>query len=174
MTTIDRRRLLTTAVPAVALSALLAGAGYAAGRAGADEGHDMAGAPITERAAAVMPFDLDATEHTFAKRARGGVETVVAVSPGDLANIDLIRGHLRREAARFAVGDFSDSAAIHGNDMPGLRALSTAGGRLRVTFEEVPAGARLTYDAGSDATLARAVHDWFDAQSTDHAMPGMG
>jgi hypothetical protein len=172
MTTTDRRRLLLAAVAVTVASLVAAGAGYAVGRT--DAGHDAATASTADRAAAVMPFDLDATEHTFTKTERGGVETVVAVSPGDLANIDLVRGHLRREAARFSAGDFSDSGAIHGGDMPGLDVLSRSGGRLRVTFEEVPAGARLTYDAGADAGLTRAVHDWFDAQSLDHAMPGMG
>jgi hypothetical protein len=101
------------------------------------------------------------------------VEQVVANSASDLADIDLIRGHLRREADHFAHGDFSDSAAIHGADMPGLKALTAAHESLHVTYTEVPGGAQITYTS-EDPTTTAAVHTWFDAQSHDHAMPGMG
>jgi hypothetical protein len=158
-------------------AAALAGGAYTLGRGGHVPTHDGSagthGTSIQDRAAQVMPFDLDRTTHTFTKTATGGVEQVVADSASDLADIDLVRGHLRREAERFARGDFSDSARIHGDDMPGLRALVAADGRLSVEYTQVPTGARITYSS-ADPTVSAAVHAWFDAQNSDHAMPGMG
>ena len=78
---------------------------------------------VAERGAAVMPFDLDATTHSFDVTDLGGVQTVVADDPGARAQVDLIRQHLRGEVARFRAGDFGDPAEIHGHDMPGLAVL---------------------------------------------------
>jgi hypothetical protein len=44
-----------------------------------------------------MPFDLNATSHSFAKTDSGGVEQVIANDPADQRNIDLIRQHLGKE-----------------------------------------------------------------------------
>src|SRR5215218_5337332 len=51
---------------------------------------------MADRAAQVMPFDLNATTHTFTKTDTGGVEHVVANDPGDQRNITLIRQHLQK------------------------------------------------------------------------------
>ncbi len=128
---------------------------------------------MAQRAAQVMPFDLNATTHTFTKTSSGGVETVVANDPNDQRNIILIRQHLSKEATKFAQGDYSDPAFIHGADMPGLQQLQAAGNRVHVQYAEIPSGATITYTA-TDPSLVAAVHSWFDAQSSQHAMPGMG
>ena len=130
-------------------------------------------ASMQERAAQVMPFDLNATTHTFTKTSQGGIQQIVANSACDQADIDLIRGHLRQEATRFANGEFTDPATIHGADMPGLKTLQAAGGRLTVTYAQVPAGAAITYTA-TEPDLINAIHTWFDAQTHEHSMPGMG
>lgn len=128
---------------------------------------------MAARAAQVMPFDLNATTHTFTKNATGGVEQVLAKDPGDQRNITLIRQHLHQEANQFATGDYGDPATIHGTAMPGLQELRAGAGRVRIQYEQVPAGARITYSS-SDPVLVAALHAWFDAQNSDHAMPGMG
>ena len=112
-------------------------------------------------------------DRSSAKTGDGGVETVVANDAGDRRNVDLIRQHLRKEATRFSVGDYGDPATIHGADMPGLRELQAAGDRVRVEYAEVPAGASITYRA-IDPVVVAALHSWFDAQTSEHAMPGMG
>jgi hypothetical protein len=122
---------------------------------------------VAERGSDVMPFDLDRTTHRFAKNGRGGVQTVVADDPSDAAQVSLVRQHLRAEAARFAAGDFTDPARVHGDQMPGLAALRAAGGRVDVRLADLPAGASLTYTA-SEPALVSALHDWFDAQVSDH------
>jgi hypothetical protein len=128
---------------------------------------------MNQRAAAVMPFDLEATSHTFTKTDSGGVETVVATNDADTHNIDLIRSHLAMEAQAFRRGDFSDPAKIHGMNMPGLKELDAGASRVDVRYDDIEAGGRITYSS-TEPALVDALHAWFDRQNTDHAMPGMG
>ena len=122
---------------------------------------------VAREGASVMPFDLARTTHFFDDTASGGIETVTVRNVEDHDQVSLIRSHLALEAKRFAHGDFSDPAKIHGSAMPGLRALEAAHGKLEVTYEEVPGGARLTYSS-RDPGVVTAVHEWFAAQRSDH------
>jgi hypothetical protein len=152
------------------------GAGYVGARntiAAHDHTANADEQAMAARAAAVMPFDLNATTHTFIKNATGGVEQVVANDPGDRRNITLIRQHLLKEAEQFTKGNYSDPATIHGTAMPGLRELQAGADRVEIHHQQVPSGARITYSS-SDPALVAALHTWFDAQNSDHAMPGMG
>ena len=124
-------------------------------------------ADVATRGSTVMPFDLEQTTHTFQKTSDGGLQTVTADDPDDAEQSRLIRGHLSAEAQRFAAGDFSDPAGIHGAAMPGLAALSASAGAITIEYSEVPAGAAIRY-ATSDAALVSALHLWFDAQVSDH------
>jgi hypothetical protein len=123
---------------------------------------------VKHSGALVMPFDLARTTHFFDDTETGGTETVTANDKGDREQIDLIRAHLAAEAKRFASGDFSDPARVHGVDMPGLAALSAAGARLSVSYHELPAGASLSF-ASSDRAVTGAIHEWFAAQRSEHA-----
>lgn len=122
---------------------------------------------VAQRGAKVMPFDLTATTHQFDSTPTGAVELVTANSADDTTQIDLIRKHLLTEAARFKQGDFGDPAAIHGSNMPGLRALTRSAGRIDVTYAEVPAGASITFTT-SDPELRSGLADWIMAQNMDH------
>jgi hypothetical protein len=124
-------------------------------------------ATVASRGAEVMPFDLDATTHTFAKTDTGGRQLVTADDPSEQTQIDLIRQHLQLERTNFAKGDFSDPARIHGMDMPGVSELSAGYTRITVTYTERPDGAELTY-ATDDPALVDAIHAWFDRQLIDH------
>jgi hypothetical protein len=115
----------------------------------------------------VMPFSLDETVHVFEMTSTGGVQEVIADDPGDQAQIQLIRQHLAHEATRFQKGDFRDPGSLHGTDMPGVRELSAGADRLRVTYDDLPAGGRIVYVV-SEAELVTAVHRWFGAQLSDH------
>lgn len=123
---------------------------------------------VAQKGSTVMPFDLMKTTHFFDDDASGGVETITANDRSDARQVELIRSHLAKESERFAQGDFSDPAAIHGADMPGLAALERAGGKLHVSYRDVPGGASLTY-ASADPAVVGAIHDWFAAQRSDHA-----
>lgn len=126
---------------------------------------------VATKGAVVMPFDLSRTTHYFDDTANGGVETVTANDKADQEQATLIRSHLAREAGLFGHGDFSDPAAIHGRDMPGLAVLSKAGGKLQIAYRDVPGGASLAYTS-PDSTVVSAIHQWFAAQRADHAAHG--
>ena len=122
---------------------------------------------VAERGAQVMPFDLDATTHTFTDMADGGIQRVTADDPSDARQVALIRQHLRREARRFAVGNFSDPARIHGMKMPGVAELRSHYDQVRVTYAAQSSGARITYST-DDPALVTAIHRWFERQLVDH------
>lgn len=96
----SRRLMLTIGVTAV----LAAGAG-AAIVALASGHHEVSlaarQASVRDHGAMVMPFDLTKTTHGFRDTASGGIETVIAKSPSDTAQVGLARGHLRQEAQKF-------------------------------------------------------------------------
>jgi hypothetical protein len=122
---------------------------------------------VAERGASVMPFDLDATTHIFDPTQTGGTQTVVAKDSADQVQIDLIRGHLEKEAAAFERGEFRDPEEIHGEDMPGLKELEAGADRMTVTYSERIDGAQLVFET-TDVALIKALHDWFAAQRSDH------
>jgi hypothetical protein len=55
---------------------------------------------------------------------------LTADDPADNERISLIRERLHEEASKFARGDFSHPAEIHGENMPGLRGLEAGSERL--------------------------------------------
>lgn len=130
-------------------------------------------AAVAGRGAQVMPFDLAATQHIFTRTTDGGVQRVVARDPTDTRQVELVRSHLRDIAGKFAHGDFSEPAHIHGDAMPGLSRLQAAQpGRIRVSYKEVDGGADIAY-ASADPALVTALHEWFDAQVADHGKDAM-
>ena len=148
--------------------AIIAVGSFALGRSlDADDELTARQQEVSERGAAVMPFDLEATTHIFAPTDDGGVQTVVADDPSDQEQIALVRSHLREEVAAFSSGDFGDPAAIHGHEMPGLSVLEARSDRLTITYEDKPDGGEVTYRS-SDPVVVQALHDWFAAQLMDH------
>ncbi len=115
----------------------------------------------------VMPFEMAKTLHVFAMNETGGVMRVVARDPGESDQVTLIRRHLRHEAERFQKGDFSDPAALHGADMPGLKELRAGASQLEVSYQELPAGGAITFRT-TDIHLITAVHRWFGGQLSEH------
>ncbi len=90
--------------------------------------HNRRIADIAQKGTQVMPFNLDATTHTFQALDDGGLQTVTAKDPDDAEQIALIRSHIKREAEQFKQGNCADPSRLHGSDMPGLAELS-AGAR---------------------------------------------
>ena len=130
-------------------------------------------AEVARLGADVMPFSLAATTHVFSKTRDGGTQRVVAKRASDTAQVRLVREHLRLIRAQFLKGDFSGPSHIHGDQMPGLVALQAAKpGRIAIVYKDVAAGAELRFRTG-DPRLVEALHDWFDAQLTDHGADAM-
>jgi len=132
---------------------------------------------VAQRGSHVMPFDLEQTTHIFSKTENGGVQQVIVKDKGNSQQIRLIREHLAKIADEFAHGDFSNPAKIHGDTMPGLAELKKAGqGEITIDYQELADGAQIIY-ASRQPALVSAIHQWFDAQLSDHArhaMPGHG
>lgn len=130
-------------------------------------------AEVAQRGKAVMPFSLKATTHIFTKNAEGGTQRVVAKKANDAAQVRLMRQHLQEIKAQFLKGDFSGPTQIHGQGMPGLADLQAAKpGQIAIDYKDVMGGAELTYKT-SDAHLVAALHNWFDAQLSDHGGDAM-
>lgn len=125
-------------------------------------------AEVSVRGANVMPFELKATTHLFSKKKDGGVQQVVAKNPKDQTQIRLIREHLKQIAVQFTKGDFSGPIHIHGSSMPGLNDLKRAkSGEIRVSYQNLSDGGQIEYTT-ANAPLIAALHQWFDAQLSDH------
>jgi hypothetical protein len=125
-------------------------------------------AEVAARGAQVMPFKLGATSHVFTKNRNGGLQQVLVRDPKDREQLRLVRSHLREIAGRFQAGDFSAPARIHGVSMPGLEPLAQARpGEITIHYRELSNGAQIRY-ATSNPALVPALHQWFDAQLSDH------
>lgn len=122
---------------------------------------------VAKRGVTVMPFDLDKTIHVFQRLKEGGRQTVTAKDPQDKKQISLIQEHLQHEAVRFDKGDFGDPAKLHGEDMPGLKALQANADQVAVRYQPLVDGGEVVYTA-STPELVKALHDWFGAQVSDH------
>ena len=121
---------------------------------------------VMERGAEVMPFDQSQDAHMFLPSITGGVVEIV-VHDMDETQIQLVRSHLLQEAARFARGDYSDPAYIHGKEMPGLTQLASRASRVSVRYFETPSGAAILLTS-TDQALVLAIHQWLAAQQRDH------
>jgi hypothetical protein len=143
-----------------------------------DLGHALAADPqrqaeVAARGAEVMPFQLSATQHVFTKTANGGLQQVIVKNPADAEQIKLIRGHLAEIAAQFQRGDFSGPSQTHGAQMPGLSKLKAAKpGQIVVSYTDMNAGGQIEYSS-KDPHLIAAIHEWFDAQLSDHGADAM-
>ena len=130
-------------------------------------------ADVAARGAQVMPFDLKATAHMFAKTMDGGVQQVIARNPADTAQTRLIREHLKEITRQFRRGNFSAPTEIHGPAMPGLAELRDAKpGEIEIRYQDLPNGGQIRYSTLS-APLVAALHQWFDAQLSDHGADAM-
>ena len=156
---------LITGIVAVGIVGVIAG-GVALGQTQQQE-------EVAARGAEVMPFKLSATTHVFTKTPTGGLQQVVAKNPGDTEQIRLIRMHLGEIAARFHRGDYSGPTQTHGEQMPGLAQLKAAKpDEVTILYTSLANGGQIEYLA-KRPELITAIHEWFDAQLSDHGADAM-
>jgi hypothetical protein len=153
-------------MPALGAAALLPGCG------GSNDSASSRQASVRELGQQVMSFRLDRTTHIFDKTATGGIESVVAKTAADGAQVPLIRGHLRKEQRLFSRGDLRDPMATHGMRMPGIDVLRRNAVRIDIVYQDIARGARLRY-LTADPLVQAALHQWFDAQLMDHGADAM-
>ncbi|MEI6708184.1 MAG: hypothetical protein WCK96_13745 [Methylococcales bacterium] len=97
------------------------------------------------------------------------MQQVIVKDPNNNEQIKLIRQHLSKISSEFKKGDFSNPAKIHGKDMAGLDVLrNTKPEQISIEYKELPNGAEINY-ASKDVKVIEAIHQWFDAQLSDHA-----
>jgi hypothetical protein len=138
------------------------------GSATAQRATEARQAVVAERGSAVMPFDLERTVHAFVKTPEGGVQRVLSKNAGDTTEIVAIRQHLAEIADAFRRRDFRAPRSIHGDAMPGLEVLERATADAFVVSDAmIEFGAEIRYTSEDPAVIA-AIHDWFDAQVSDH------
>jgi len=124
---------------------------------------------VQRRGEKVMPFSLEQTTHVFTKTDKGGIQQVIAKAHAGAEQIWQIQAHFSKISSQFRQGDFSDPVTIHGDDMPGLATLRQAQpGQIKIEYKELPNGGQISYST-EDPRLIKAIHQWFDAQLTDHA-----
>ena len=123
-------------------------------------------AEVAAKGAVVMPFDLERTTHIFEKMDNGGLQQVIS-DDGDTVQIELIRAHLAEEASRFSQGDFHDPQMIHGDNMAGLHQLMTGYQHITLEYSDIENGGQILYTT-ADSEMVTALHNWFDAQLSDH------
>ncbi len=121
-------------------------------------------ATVMSHGAQVMPFDRKAAMHMFTPTSRGGTLELMVHSM-NATQITIVRAHLRSEAAKFAVGDYSDPAYIHGKSMPGLKGMEQ--NVIAVRYSDTSMGGRIVF-WGSDRQAIESVHKWLAAQRADH------
>jgi hypothetical protein len=161
-----RRKLVLIAISsAVATALVIGGVLYTTGQftPAAATRQQM----VHDMGSQVMPFDLTKTTHIFKATDTGGIQQVIAKNSTDQQQIALIQQHLQHETMQFGMGNFSDPSTLHGADMPGLKELEAGAGRIKVEYTALPNGAQLTYTT-PDPQLIAALHQWFDAQLSDH------
>ena len=124
---------------------------------------------VARRGVHVMPFDLELTTHVFSKSPTGGIQKVIVKDPKNTQQIKLIREHLAQISCQFQQGNFSNPAKIHGDAIPGLNDLKKATPtQINIVYEDLPNGAKITYSTDIPLLIS-AIHQWFDAQLSDHA-----
>ena len=128
---------------------------------------------IAQKGVQIMPFNLDQTIHVFSKKEDGGLQQVVVKNQSNVGQIKLIQQHLNEIANKFKQGDFSDPSKLHGDNMPGLAMIKKARpGEINIIYTELPDGAQIIYSSDKPA-LILAIHQWFEAQLSDHARHAM-
>ena len=122
---------------------------------------------VHQMAHSVMPFEISKTVHIFKMTEYGGKLQVIVKDPGSSDQIAFIQQHLRHEAERFQLGDYSDPATLHGSHMPGLKELQAGFSEIKVSYTSLPDGAEITFEA-ADIHLITAIHRWFGSQLSEH------
>ena len=124
-------------------------------------------ATVNERGDAVMGFDHETTTHHFRLAADGGAIEVTVNNQADAETRTAIRSHLSHIAKMFAEGNYQAPMLIHDQVPPGVPVMIARKAKLRWTYEEVPAGARLAV-ATKDPEALSSIHEFFRFQIEDH------
>jgi len=124
-------------------------------------------AKVNERGDAVMGFDHETTTHHFRLAADGGSIEITANDQADAESRTAIQSHLAHIAKMFAAGNYEAPMLIHDQVPPGVPVMIARKAKLRWTYEDLPAGARLAV-ATKDPEALSAIHEFLRFQIEDH------
>ena len=127
---------------------------------------DSAFAALQSRGAGVMGVDQYTSTHRFVTLSDGGT-IALERDVGDTAGVRTIREHLRGIAQAFAAGDFSASATVHAQPVPGTDVMRARRNLIRYEFRPLPGGGEVRITT-TDPDALHAVHEFLAFQRTDH------
>ena len=131
---------------------------------------DSAFAALQKRGAAVMRVDQYTSTHRFTTLRDGG-RIALERDTRDTAGVRAIREHLRGIAQAFAAGDFSASATVHAQPVPGTPVMRARRQLIRYEFRALPGGGEVRMTT-RDPAARRAIHEFLAFQRTDHRTKG--
>lgn len=114
-----------------------------------------------------MGFSQTKTTHHFLLKPYGGVISVSANDPKDVATRDQIRMHLSHIARAFSEGDFDIPMFVHDQTPPGVAVLKSRSKDIQYRFKETDAGGEVTLSSHS-APAVTAIHDFLKFQIREH------
>jgi hypothetical protein len=132
--------------------------------------HEHPSPDLQKRGALVMGVDQYTSTHVFDDLADGGrIELQRDVD--DTTGVKVIRAHLQTIAKAFKAGDFSASATVHNQAVPGTNVMAANRARISWTYSDLPRGGQLRI-RGKDAATIRAIHEFLAFQRGDHHAAG--
>jgi hypothetical protein len=124
-------------------------------------------AEMKKRGDAAMGFDQNKVSHHFHLTPTGGSIEVSVNQGADADSRKQIRDHLRTISQEFADGIFMSPIATHAEVPPGVAVMRERKLRIKYTYEETPAGARVIIGT-ADRAARTAVHDFLKYQIREH------
>jgi TusA-related sulfurtransferase len=127
---------------------------------------DSAFRAMQARGSAVMGVDQYTSVHRFdALRDGGRIE--LRRDHDDSASAATIRAHMRAIARAFAAGDFSATADVHDETVPGVPVMRARRSAIRYEVSDLPRGAELRIRS-TDPLAVEAIHRFLAYQRREH------
>jgi hypothetical protein len=118
----------------------------------------------TAAIAAKPPAPTDRSLHVYRESMDGGDEIVVAHHVAE-GLVRAIRSGLRKEASRYARGEYPDPAG--NGKTPAVTQLRAGAARISVSYVEIKDGGAIRFVC-KDPSLVSALHAWFAATVTEN------
>lgn len=127
---------------------------------------DSAYRAMQTRGKLVMGVDQYTSVHRFDALQDGG-RIELQRDRDDSAGVVAIRAHIREIARAFAAGDFSATATVHLESVPGVAVMRARRGAIRYGTTDLARGAELRIRT-SDPEAVAAVHQFLAYQRREH------
>ena len=141
---------------------LIAGPAYAQ--------HQHPSPELQKRGALVMGVDQYTSKHVFDDLSDGGRIELQRIAD-DTAGVTVIRAHLRKIATAFKAGDFSASAKVHDQIVPGTTTMRAKRAAITYSYSDLPRGGQLRIRS-TDPSAVRAIHEFLAFPRSDPPAAG--